>query len=277
VAAGEITSITYAANNTEITVTLTRSVPYYFAKVLGLSDAPVSVAATAAIAAAIEADRPIPVGLQRCSGGGSPYSCYEGLSNVTIAMKSVSGGSTGGTSGSGGGSGKGGGGKGGGSGKSGGSGKGGGGSSSTATAPGNWGLLDLGQQGGGQDVRTELAWGCDCSVPADGWVSVDTEPGAKIGPVSQGIADRIARADAQFPGDAPSSYSVGNPRLVTVPIVNFDGANGASQIPTYGFALMWLFNSNSNGDIRATFLRAVAEGTPGAGTNSLALVPRLIR
>jgi len=68
VSAGEITSIEFANGNREITVTLTRVVPFYFGRVLGLTDAPVSVAATAAVKNVEGARGIVPIGVNCPSG-----------------------------------------------------------------------------------------------------------------------------------------------------------------------------------------------------------------
>ncbi|MGH7949897.1 MAG: TadG family pilus assembly protein [Candidatus Binataceae bacterium] len=73
VSAGEITSIEFANGNTEITVTLTRTVPYYFARVLGLTEAPVTVVASAAVQNAEGARGIVPLGVNCRSG--NPDDC----------------------------------------------------------------------------------------------------------------------------------------------------------------------------------------------------------
>jgi len=73
VSAGEITSIEFANGNREITVTLTRVVPFYFGRVLGLTEAPVSVVATAGVQSVEGARGLVPIGVN-CPAG-VPDSC----------------------------------------------------------------------------------------------------------------------------------------------------------------------------------------------------------
>jgi Flp pilus assembly protein TadG len=68
VAAGEIDSIVFANGNREITVTLTRAVPFYFGRVLGLTEAPVTVAATAAVQSVEGARGLVPIGINCPTG-----------------------------------------------------------------------------------------------------------------------------------------------------------------------------------------------------------------
>jgi hypothetical protein len=235
VAGGEIQSITFAAANTQITVTLSRQVPFYFGKVLGLSDAPVTVAATAAIVDAVTLDNPIPVGLQRCLG--NPVGCYNPGSPMTLKPPAK------------------------------------------FIVPGNWGLVDYPPLGGGADIRDELAHGCQCSVALDEMVSVDTEPGKKIGPVMQGLQARLDAAAANFPTEFDAATaSPENPRVVAVPVVDFTGVRGAKEIPVLGFAVMFISSVDGGGGIRATFLKMVVPGTPGSkDDDELAKAPKLIQ
>jgi hypothetical protein len=234
VAGGEITSITFAAANTQITVTLTRQVPYYFARVLGMTDAPVSVLATAAIVDAVTLDNPIPVGLQRCTG--NPVGCYNPGSPMTLKPPAK------------------------------------------FSVPGNWGLVDYPPLGGGADIRDELAHGCQCSVALDQMISVDTEPGKKIGPVRQGLEERINAGESQFGSVEPMDADPSDPRVVEVPVVDFTGVKGAKEIPVLGFAVMFIDSVDGGGGIHATFLKMVVPGTPGSeDDDSLAKAPKLIK
>jgi Flp pilus assembly protein TadG len=236
VVAGEITSITFGAANTQITVSLTRQVPYYFAKVLGLTDAPVNVRATAAIYDIVTADNPIPVGLQKCSG--DPMSCYSAGDWMTLKPFDPK----------------------------------------AKVGPGNWQLLDFDSVGGGgKDVRTGIASGCQCSVSANDYVTVNTEGGVKVGPVQQGLQDRIDAATATFPGEVDAATaSPDNPRFITVPVVDFDGVKGKSQIEVYGFVVMFVTNAKGSGDISVVFMNVVTPGEPGNTNERLAKAPRLI-
>ncbi|MGH7949396.1 MAG: pilus assembly protein TadG-related protein [Candidatus Binataceae bacterium] len=235
---GEITSITFGAANTQITVRLSRQVPYYFARVLGLTDAPVSVLATAAINDIVRADNPIPVGLQKCSSG-KPMACYKAGDPMTLKPFDPK----------------------------------------TKVGSGNWQLLDYGSiGGGGKDIRSGVATGCQCSVPAGGWVDTNTMTGMKVGPVQQGLQDRIDAANASFPGETTAATaSSDNPRFVTLPVVDFTGVKGKSRVPVYGFVVMFITNAKGSGDINAVFMTEVTPGEPGSTNDTLAKAPRLIQ
>jgi Flp pilus assembly protein TadG len=81
VAAGEITSVVTAAGNQSITVSLKRTVPYYFAKVLGLKSSPVAVAATASVQNVGSTNGITPFGIQYNTvyTKGSALSLTEGV------------------------------------------------------------------------------------------------------------------------------------------------------------------------------------------------------
>ena len=234
VAGGEIQSISFAAANTQITVTLSRIVPFYFGRVIGMSDAPVTVAATAAIVDAVTLNNPIPVGLQRCPGA-LPDGCYNPGDPWTLKPPGK------------------------------------------FIEPGNWGLVDYPPLGGGADIRDELANGCKCSVALDEMLSVDTEPGKKIGPVRQGLYDRITAGESLYGSVDPMSADPFDPRVVSVPVVDFTGVKGAKEIPVLGFAVMFIGSVDGGGGIRATFLKMVVPGTPGSkDEDDLAKAPKLI-
>ncbi len=237
VVAGEITSITFAAANTQITVSLTRQVPYYFAKVLGLMDAPVNVHATAAIYDIVTADNPIPVGLQKC-GSGNPMECYKAGDPMTLKPFDPK----------------------------------------SKVGPGNWQLLDFGSVGGGgEDIRTGIAEGCQCSVSAGDYVDMNTEGGRKVGPVQQGLQERIDSANANFPGELDAATaSPDNPRFITVPVVDFSGVKGKSKVEVYGFVVMFVTSAKGSGDINVVFMNVVTPGEPGTTNERLAKAPRLI-
>jgi hypothetical protein len=76
----EIVSTAVSADQYSITMTVTRSVPYYFARVVGLGSAPVTVSATAGVKQNTgEARGLIPLGLP-CSPGNCSYTAGQTLS-----------------------------------------------------------------------------------------------------------------------------------------------------------------------------------------------------
>jgi hypothetical protein len=76
VGAGEIVGPTVDTGNNTVTVGAQRNVPYYFARLVGVTQGAVNVTATAQIGLAGSVNNPFPIGLQYCNpGGGSPAPC----------------------------------------------------------------------------------------------------------------------------------------------------------------------------------------------------------
>ncbi len=63
IAAGEISSVVVGSDDTTLSIKLTRSVPYYFGRILGLTEGPVVATATAAVRGASGASGILPVGI----------------------------------------------------------------------------------------------------------------------------------------------------------------------------------------------------------------------
>lgn len=149
--------------------------------------------------------------------------------------------------------------------------------------PGCWQALTLQSHvtgdTGGNAFRNNLQGGCDCIVNIGD--SVTNEPGAKSGPTQQGIMQRIATADSQYPGDTYSSHDPANPRAVTLPLVDWNGCGGrctgASGV-IVGFAEVWLLSA-SGSDITVVFIQQSAPGDPGSGggTSTGAVHPILVQ
>jgi Flp pilus assembly protein TadG len=220
-----------AADHSTITVSAQRTVPYYFAKVLGLSGQLEQVTAIAAApnnptcigvcnVDGTPTNTPgaygtttgeyglLPVGLQYTT----PYSMDQ---SVQLTM---------------------------------------GGTGNNGTwGPGNWGSLSLGGTGGNV-LRSNFADGYSGPVAVGQWVNTAT--GVKSGPVSQGIQDRINAGLSADPGGSFTSHSQDDPRVAIIPLVNWTNINGASAVEIMGFAAVWI-DSVNGGQINAHFITQV--------------------
>jgi Flp pilus assembly protein TadG len=79
--------------NPDVSMTLKRTVPYYFARLVGINSVTVQVASTAEAGAAVTVFNAFPVGLQECLAGmGAPCPYVPGSSIVTFAAKKNAGG-----------------------------------------------------------------------------------------------------------------------------------------------------------------------------------------
>lgn len=138
---------------------------------------------------------------------------------------------------------------------------------------GCWGGLGLmsssGKSNGGSVFRQNLGSGCACTVNVGDILS--SEPGAKVGPVGQGVSDRVAAGNASDPSGTWSSHTLSDARATVVPVVNWSGCNGNCSVPVIGFAEVWISGS-SGADITAVFIRQVEPGTPGSGATNMGAV-----
>lgn len=238
VKSSEITSTSVAADDQSITMQVKRTVPYFFAKVLGLSTGMVTVQASAApqyppstvnaptAAAAAGGDNNgnngsygsttganalIPIGLDS-------RTVYSDGTQINLQQGQV--------------------------------------------GPGNWDLLALGGVGG-NNLRTNIADGYSGQVTVGDWVT--TEPGKKVGPVDQGFQDRLTAAQSVDPSGTYSSHSLTDPRVLILPVVNWSGQNGRSSVQVTAFASVWLDNY-SGGQVTVNFISQVAANTFGSAS-----------
>ena len=89
---------------------------------------------------------------------------------------------------------------------------------------GCWGGLSLmdssGQSTGGAAFRQNLGSGCACTVKVGDMLS--SEPGAKVGPIGQGVSDRVAAGMASDPTGTWSSHTLSDARVTVVPVVELE-------------------------------------------------------
>jgi hypothetical protein len=237
----EITSTTVGAGNQSITIQLKRTVPYYFARVLGLSSGIVTVSAQAGPQyppSTVNATSPSQVPPGGDNNGNNGADCGSvgacglipiGLDSHTIytdgAQITLQQGQVG---------------------------------------SGNWDLLALGGVGG-NNLRSNIADGYNGMVSVGD--NVTTEPGKKVGPVDQGFQDRLTLAASIDPSGTYSSHKLNNPRVLLVPVVDWSqGIHGRSTVPVTAFATVWL-DSYSGGQVTVHFISQVVAksfGNPNA-------------
>ncbi len=139
--------------------------------------------------------------------------------------------------------------------------------------PGCWAGLSLQSSSSGingaDSFRQNLGSGCSCTVKVGDILS--SEPGATVGPISQGVAIRVAAGQASDPSGTWSSHTLDDVRATVVPVVNWTGCGGNCSVPVTGFAEVWI-SGTSGSDITAVFIRQVAAGTPGTGGSNMGAV-----
>ena len=232
VTAAEISSTTVAGDSLSITMQVQRTVPYYFAQVLGMTSGLLKVSATAAPQApTYSVGTSLPPGSTTSST--PPASCTHtgdcqlipiGLDHNTVYSNgeaiALNQGQVG---------------------------------------PGNWDLLALGGVGG-NNLRGNIAQGYSGLVTVGDWVT--TEPGKKVGPVDQGFQDRIDAANSSDPTGTYLSHSGTNPRVLVLPIVDWEHQNGRKLVQVDAFATVWL-DSYSGGVVNVHFISQVVANSYG--------------
>ncbi len=211
VPSGQVTSVSFGGANTTITVKVQRTVPYMFARVIGLVSNPVRAAATATVSTAGSATGAVPIGLN----SNTPYSKGQ-----AIAMHSG------------------------------------------RVAPGDWDGVALGCNGA-NCYRDNLTNGYSGVVTVGDMLT--SEPGATVGPTTQGINARIQNGLAFDSTASATNFKTGDPRAVIVPVVNWNGCTGSCTVPVVTFAAVWI-NSVNGTTINATFISYVAAGSTSSTT-----------
>lgn len=243
VLATELDTPSISNDHSEITVSATRNVPYYFARVLGLQNQNVKASATAAVngtsCIGCALDGPgnpftptygttvgqyglVPIGLQYTT-------TYSYNDAVTLQYN---------------------------------------GNGNNTWGPGNWGYLALGGQGG-LTLRQNIDYGYSGPLQVDNWVN--TQTGLQVGNGANGLQDRLNAGVGAYPGADFNNHSPNDPRIMFLPLVDWNSPNGTAAVEVRGFAALWLDNVNG-GTIQAHFISQVAPNSipnasaPYAGT-----------
>jgi Putative Flp pilus-assembly TadE/G-like len=234
--AGEIVATTVSEDDLSLTIKLQRTVPYYFAKVLGLATGVVATTATASPEfppSTVNANTPANVPPGGDNNGTSGTFCantgdcglipigldygtaYSNGNQITLQQGQI--------------------------------------------GPGNWDLLALGATGG-NNLRSNIATGYGGPVSVNDWIL--SEPGKKVGPIDQGFQDRLTLAASADPSGTFSNHSLKNPRVLIVPVVDWQHPNGRKQVLVKAFATLWL-DSYSGGQVTVHFISQVIANSFG--------------
>jgi hypothetical protein len=140
---------------------------------------------------------------------------------------------------------------------------------SGGVGPGNWQGLSLPSltngTSGANAFKQNLAIGCNCTVNLD---SLPVETGATVGPIQQGVSQRVSAGHSIDPAGTWQSHSLDDSRATLVPLVNWVGCVGSGCTGSVqGFAEVWI-NSTTASNVNAVFIRQVQTGTVGPGAIS---------
>jgi len=141
---------------------------------------------------------------------------------------------------------------------------------------GNWGPMALGASGASvYEANIENGYGAVVTIGD----MLNTEPGNIVGPTSQAINYRLNAGQSNFPSGTFANHDLNDPRVMLIPLVNFSGINGSSQVPLMGFAMMWIVSEDQQGNIASYFIQqSMPMGVPDpSATNSGATTPILLQ
>ncbi|MDO8433444.1 MAG: pilus assembly protein TadG-related protein [Candidatus Binatus sp.] len=242
-APAEIATSFNSPTNDTITVTASRTVPYYLGKVVGLTDQVVQVSASAQISGGISCLNCVSLGptsqpplgsgtvITPCvtcgwdSTGSAPASApssptehcqlipigldksvlYQGRGTSVVLQQG-------------------------------------------RISPGNWDFLELGGPGGNV-LRNNIASGYQGPIAAGQYIW--TKTGQNVGPANQGFDDRIGATS----GGTWQSHDESDPRVIVMPVVDWTTVgNGSSTVEVLGFAHMYLESSLGHGQFQAYYI-----------------------
>lgn len=134
--------------------------------------------------------------------------------------------------------------------------------------PGNWQALALGVSGANA-YENNIKFGYSGPEIKIGDL-IPTQTGVMQGPTQQAINWVINQQQTYYPSDSPGTSAAdagqnitpGDPRAMLVPLVDFSGANGNSQVPVVAFGEVWVDNIDGRGDLTASFVKAASGSTP---------------
>ena len=141
---------------------------------------------------------------------------------------------------------------------------------------GNWGPLALGGSGG-SNYKANLENGYSGVVTVNDMLN--TETGNVVGPTSQGFSYRVSAGVTNYPSGTFQSHDLNDPRVMLIPLVDFSGINGNSQVPLKGFAMMWGVSEDQQGNITCYFIQqSIPQGVPDtAASDTGATTPILLQ
>jgi Flp pilus assembly protein TadG len=216
--------------DTQVSVGIKRTVPYFFGKMIGLQQASVAAKATAAVTpTGTVPSGAFPVGLQ-CKSPCDVASLFKGQSIVRFGSKFVLN-----TNNQ---------------------------LQPTSGAPGNWDWINVGQGSGASALGTVLHVGAPGSLSVGQTIS--TSPGVgklNAQPAQNGLDARLkacspvtSSTDPCSNGGDTSALNCKDPCLITVPAVDFNGCNGNCSLTIEGFAQMYLEQGSTTDAINACYV-----------------------
>ncbi len=137
--------------------------------------------------------------------------------------------------------------------------------------PGNWEPMAMGytpsSDAGGANYRSNIEYGYQGIVTLGDLIY--TETGNLVGPTQQGVNYRLSGGSSTDPSGTAVAHTLNDPRVIEIPVVDFNDPNGKSQVPLLGFAELWITGVSGNGNISCEFITQVAANNfPGDSSSS---------
>lgn len=124
--------------------------------------------------------------------------------------------------------------------------------------PGNWGALNLGGTGTANYI-SNIENGYSGTINVGDMIN--TDPGNDPSNTRTAVNFRISQSQTVDPGGTLADHTLDDPRVMLVPMVNFSGVNGSSQVPVQGFAEVWIVSVSNQGVITTYFIEQTASGS----------------
>lgn len=235
----QVASTNVDSNDTQLSIKLTRQVPYFFARVLGLNSGSVAAAATAQVGQGVNTfdNGLFPAGIQ-CDKPCSSAADMDPGQSVVFGQRFAGG-----------------------------------------LARGNWQWLDLGQGTGASDLSNAIANGVTGTYSIGENISSTSGANYKSSVVQDGFEERVNEHNSKFPNvdyakvcdddGNPSNIPLDDPLLVTVPAVDFGGCTANCTMSIEGFAEVYLTGmSEQRGvtTINGCFVQQVTAGSVGSAS-----------
>ena len=235
-----VASTNVDSNDTQLSIRLTRQVPYFFGRVLGLNSGSVAAFATAQVGRGVNTFTSglFPAGVQ-CDKPCSSITDMNPGQSVVFGQKFAGG-----------------------------------------LAPGNWQWLNLGQGMGAPQLADAIANGVAGSYSIGDNISSTTGNKFNASVVRDGFQARVDQHNSKFPSvdytkvcaddGNPGNIPLGDPLLVTIPAVDFGGCKGNCSMAIEGFAEVYLtgmsVSRGGNATIDGCFVQEVAPGSVGSAS-----------
>jgi hypothetical protein len=135
--------------------------------------------------------------------------------------------------------------------------------------PGDWQPLAMVQpatsDAATSNYRENIEFGYPSTIRVGDSMTIERRDVAGV--TRQGLNYRLGLAAQVDAAGTPTDYTLNDPRIIEVPVIDSRGVQHDSKVPVLGFAELWVQNIDDNGDISCEFIDKVSvDSEPGYGT-----------